>query len=459
MKKIYSITALVFLSMSAFGQFGQISNGDFESWEDQTIYANPTDWQSSNTVEFYGVPAVSQSSDAQDGSYSVQLSSILMGPDTLSGYVFHGIVGQSGPDAGIPYTDNFEAVSFQYKSDLPAGDTMHLIMIRFNAGVMVEFLTVPAAYGTQNVWTPNLLYVGNTVQDSLFIGFSLGNPVNGISVTPGAWALVDNVELISGGVATTPLPNPSFESWTTETVEVASDWYSLNFFLASFGLENANKTTDANTGTYAVEMTTVLNDQDTMPSFLTMGPINLFSLTNPFENAPYNASPTNFSGAYKYAPVNGDQGIITMTFFQAGVPIGMHNEYFTAQGSYTTFNSALTITGIPDSINFLAYSGDNPGSVLKLDDLQFTGGNVGISENLMSDFEMYPNPATEMVTIALPDEGSFTLIVTSMDGKVIMNKSNITGNQLIKLDDFNKGIYIVDIANGQLHKTKKLVVR
>ena len=148
-----------------------------------------------------------------------------------------------------------------------------------------------------------------------------------------------------------------------------------------------------------------------------------------------------------------------MTFFQAGVPIGMHNEYFTAQGSYTTFNSALTITGIPDSINFLAYSGDNPGSVLKLDDLQFTGGNVGISENLMSDFEMYPNPATEMVTIALPDEGSFTLIVTSMDGKVIMNKSNITGNQLIKLDDFNKGIYIVDIANGQLHKTKKLVVR
>ena len=86
MKKIYSITALVFLSMSAFGQFGQISNGDFESWEDQTIYANPTDWQSSNTVEFYGVPAVSQSSDAQDGSYSVQLSSILMGPDTLSSF-------------------------------------------------------------------------------------------------------------------------------------------------------------------------------------------------------------------------------------------------------------------------------------------------------------------------------------------------------------------------------------
>ena len=106
-------------------------------------------------------------------------------------------------------------------------------------------------------------------QDSLFIGFVVGNPFGGPTPTPGAWGRIDNVEMYNLGTATVNVPDPSFENWSNVDVEQADNWYSLNPMLAGEGLENANKTTDANSGTYAVEMTTVLNSNlDSIPSII-----------------------------------------------------------------------------------------------------------------------------------------------------------------------------------------------
>ena len=458
MKKIYTFISITLIAFSSLAQFDPIANGDFEIWEDDTIYETPETWGSSNTVEFFGVSAVAESSDAQDGNSSVEISSILLGQDTLRGYVFHGSMGQAGPDGGIPYTDNFEAVGFQYKSSLPVGDTLYMVMLRYNGGTIVDYQIIPAAYGTANVWTPGLLYTGNIIQDELFIGFILGDSQGATAPTPGSWVRVDNVQLYAGSVTTTPLPNNSFETWTASTVENAASWYSLNNVLSPYGLENATKTTDANSGSYAIEMTTVYADPDTIASFLTMAPINLWS-NNPFPNAPYNGSPSRISGAYKYAPMNGDIAGIQITFFEAGSPAGVFYEPLTAQASYTTFDFPLSIVGTPDSINFMIFSGNNPGSVLKLDDLQFLTADAGLGENLMINFEVYPNPATENVTIALPEDGNFELAIHTLEGKMCYQHESCTGNQHIDISDFTTGVYIVKINNGTSAETKRLIVR
>src|SRR3989338_8082239 len=323
MKHFLTLLLVVFVS-AIYAQNGQLANGGFENWFNDTLYQSPQTWQSSNTVQYFGTPAVVLSSDAQEGASSVELRSVLIGQDTTSGFVFHGDPLMT---SGLPYSANFEAITFQYKSSLPLGATLYIILIRYNGRNVVDYQTIPAAYGTANVWTPNLLYVGNLVIDELFIGFTLNVP-NGDKPTPGSWARVDNVQLIAGGSPVTPLPNPSFEIWDTETVEEAEDWYSLNWFLGGFGLENTTKTTDAYAGNYAVQINTIFAAPDTIASIISLAPIQLFS-SNPFGNAPYNASPTLFSGAYKYIANNNDQAGITMTFFQGGNPIGIHTELFT----------------------------------------------------------------------------------------------------------------------------------
>lgn len=454
MKKLYTILFATVFTFGANAQFGQIENGGFENWTDITLYDTPTDWVSSNEEEFYGVAAVTQSSDAQDGVSSVRLETILIGSDTLSGYVFHG--GGSGVDSGIPYTDNFEAISLQFKSDLPVGDTLFMIAIRYQFGTAIESNVMPVGYGTNSAWTPALLYVGNQPQDELFLGFIGRNPFNGENATPGGWAMVDNVQLISGGASATALPNHSFETWETATTEAPDNWYTLNPLLIGAGIENSVKTTDANTGAFAIEMTTVQLDQDTIASFLSNGPIDLGSAT-PFSPAPYAATPTMISGAYKYTPSGADQAFLQVQFFEAGASIGVHAETFNPQASYTTFNSPLTITGTPDSVSIIAFSGENTGSVLILDDLSFSGNNVGLAEFSAMEINMFPNPATNRVMIKA--NGTFNYEIIDLSGNRVEIGSNNQSAVEVSIEHLNSGTYFVRISNEVSTETHKLVVQ
>ena len=79
---------------------------------------------------------------------------------------------------------------------------------------------------------------------------------------------------------------------TNQGSENPDDWYTINYILAPFNAENAVKTTDANSGTYAIEMSTVqpFAGGDTIGSFLSFGAIEVSSLY-PFSAAPYDATP------------------------------------------------------------------------------------------------------------------------------------------------------------------------
>ena len=217
----------------------------------------------------------------------------------------------------------------RYKCDLAAGDTLFIIAARFISGVLVGTDVVEAAVGTQNAWTAGSVSLSNGAQDELFLGFVMNNPFGSASPNPGSWARIDNVSMHNAGIEMTNVPDPSFENWSTETTENPDDWYTINYILAPFNAENAVKTTDANSGTYAIEMSTVqpFAGGDTIASFLSFGAIDLSSL-NPFSAAPYDATPDSLIGAYKYTPANGDQAFMTVLFYQAGSIIGSVNHMF-----------------------------------------------------------------------------------------------------------------------------------
>ncbi len=417
-------------------------------------YSKP---QRSNTDEFRGIPFVEKSTDAAEGVYSAVLSvGQLPNGDTLFGYVFHGITGDNGPDGGLPYSDNFEAVTVSVKSDLLVDDTLNLIMTRYLNGSIVGFNIEPVAFGTNSVWTDKLLYVGNTTQDSLFIGFVVGDPINDMKPKPGSWAMIDDVKLISGGIEATPLPNPGFENWMEETVENADYWYSLYDMLAGLGLENSNKTSDANSGNYAMEMTTInTNYEDTISSYISLGIIDL-DASLPFARIPYSGLPTHFTGYYKYSPVDGDEAAFEIAFFENSSVIGGNFFVFTQQSTYTEFSLPLNISGTPDSIALVFYSGDNAGSVLKIDDLTLSS-NANLTEFSSMATTIYPNPALEKVMIKT--EGEYDIHILDLKGKSILVSNNNTGIKELNIGYLETGTYLIQLTTDKGTETHRLFVK
>lgn len=464
MKKIYLIVFCVAMTSLSIAQNGLLQNGGFENWTDTHLYDDLDDWTDANDNEFRGTAAVEQSSDAQLGTYSCELKVVEIGSgsniDTLFGYVLHGVIGQMGPESGIPYTSTFDEVRFQYKCDMPVGDTLYLLTIRFFMGAPIEMLLQPAAFGTLNSWTVGSVLLPTTPQDELFIGFVMGNPFDGPTPTPGSWARIDNVTIHNGGAAQTAVPNPSFENWTAVTSELPDNWYTMNEFVVSGGVTPVVKTTDANSGTYAVELATFSNPMwggDTVASVLSFGQIDLFGGSG-YLPAPYEASPTTLSGYYKFTPgPNGDNSsFLWVEFYEAGSAIGMAQQAFSSNASYQSFTLPISLTGTPDSMVLVAYSGDSLGSVLQLDDVQFSGGDVGVQEFETMNANLYPNPSNG--TFMIKAEGIYGFEVIDLTGKVVLFDEQLIGVATINGDGLTAGTYVVRIFNDNALHTEKLII-
>jgi hypothetical protein len=92
------------------------------------------------------------------------------------------------------------------------------------------------------------------------------------------------------------------------------------------------------------------------------------------------------------------------------------------------------------------------------------GENVlGIHNNpLVSGFSMYPNPASNLVTISLddPSENSSITIYDQL-GRIVLYKDikNESDEVLLSIDDLNKGVYYVQVISDSMKFTKKLIIK
>ncbi len=436
--------------------FSQIVNGDFENWSNLDIYDTPTDWTSSNQEMYYDVNTVFQSTDASHGTYSAELRVAVNYGDTIAGFVQHGDLATG---TGIPYTDNFEAVVVEYKMDLQPNDSLYLVIFRYNAGTPVDFQVKPFAYGTVGSWTPQIIPVGNTVQDELMIGFVIGNPLTGYNPSPDSWALIDNIKLLSGGLYMSDLPNQSFENWETKSVEIPDDWETLSPMLSRYDIDNIVKTTDAYSGNYAIEMTTVAWTTDSIPGIISKGEIDFTDLVNPFGYIPFTDQPATVSGVYKYSPQGTDVGEVQVLFYGNGAVVGYHVEEMTSNTSYTPFVSNIVLSDVPDSMLFLVYSGENIGSTLTLDLLEFDTNAAGIDEVNLPEFSFSPNPARESIQLTLDDVQPVNARIISSLGETVWSAKHVENGHTIDIREIPAGNYFIAITNSQGTSIEQLVIQ
>jgi len=132
-----------------------------------------------------------------------------------------------------------------------------------------------------------------------------------------------------------------------------------------------------------------------------------------------------------------------------------------------TLIETLSVTTPINEQTFFGFIADEPISRVELEGANGSGelfGNflfgadclvIGIDDNLLSQVSLFPNPATDFVSIQLPNTVEMkSIAVYDVLGKVVANSA--TNNQ-INVSQLNAGVYMVNIETNQGTVTKKII--
>ncbi|MES2560675.1 MAG: T9SS type A sorting domain-containing protein [Bacteroidota bacterium] len=101
------------------------------------------------------------------------------------------------------------------------------------------------------------------------------------------------------------------------------------------------------------------------------------------------------------------------------------------------------------------------GGSLNIDNFSFGGSYVGVNETSENDnhFNLYPNPASESVTLDLPAGASGDVIIMDITGKIVLTQPIENLQQHIALSHIPEGMYLAQITLGGQSIIQKLLIR
>lgn len=239
-----------------------------------------------------------------------------------------------------------------------------------------------------------------------------------------------------------------------------------------------NSTSNAHTGSKALELRNAWNyttnkgiagavgcDEDSI--FSGFGPINMV----PTNATPFNPfSPFNFGFYYKFSPQNNDSALAEITLWDSsGNQLGQGTIIIgTPTNNYTLINAPLNYTssGIAAFYsfrisNFYTAAPDvrqpSLGTRLLVDDIGFNFV-TNVSSIKEEKTLIYPNPASEFITIEIPANKLFNYCINNISGQTIQNGFLTSKSTIIPLTKLNSGIYYVHIYNDNVNQSKLLKV-
>lgn len=472
MKKLLQLISVLLLTLTVNAQ-DQLYNNSFNMWTTNTLASHPITWTCSYEA---GVPStvtpavIQKSNDATDLTSSIKLTTAdFQGP--AFGFILLGQIGDQGPEGGVPFTISADSLIFDAKFDIQPDDSANVYVILKNSGMPFD-MNIFTIGGTSSGWTRMAFKINpfNFTPDSLLLGFTSSDTQNG-GAAVGSWIMIDNIRFRDGASYSSPIPNPSFEEWNDITAENTNEWFTFNATYAGFGGQTAFQSTDVQEGAYAMNLipdsVMIAGGNQFMSGLAIYG--NFDFNTGNATGKSFAATPTSMTGYYKWTPVNGATGGVSVEFKADGSTVGAGSfEFNTAQSTYTQFTIPLTLSSAPDTILVIVDAGQEVGSSLLIDNIQFAGGNVGVKQISLSDatIGVYPNPTTAdaNLKIALPKTATVSYVVINVLGQQ-MESDNLgsmkDGVHTIKLNtgDYTTGVYFVKVKIGENTKTQKVIVK
>ena len=83
---------------------------------------------------------------------------------------------------------------------------------------------------------------------------------------------------------------------------------------------------------------------------------------------------------------------------------------------------------------------------------------ISVIDEINPTISVSPNPASENITLNLPDGDLYSVSLISITGQIVLEKQNVSNHELLNISGLTKGIYIVMIKNeNKIYKTKLAV--
>lgn len=489
MKKTLLLLSLAYCSISAFGQT-PIPNGNFEQWTSH-IFDNPVSYPYTTNLQNLfqsSLPSnLTKTTEAYSGQYAVQLTTNANATDTSFAYFLNFDPNGSGgnPNAwhgGIPYNQQARGIRGYYKYNVAVTDSATVIVVFSKAGANIGtyFLTIGGIQNTYKLFDFNFTPALTQVPDSVIFGVlsaKMGN--QGPHGIAGSTLIIDSVSFT--GVNSQPtLFNGDFETWQSDTINFPNNWHVQGGMGEGF-----RRTTDAKTGTYAMELKTYLgsmgNNNHNHPAAQLSQLSNGYRVNNcsgycpEMGGIPFSNLVDTLAFWYKYAPQGpqgSDSAFVNVSFKKSGSMIWGAGISLHAASSYQYMEIPFSINGpAPDSalIDIQSSAWHDTltsfvGSDLKIDDMHFK--TLPVTTNIFNytnenAVNIFPNPAKDKIQIQSLGFSIQLLEIYNVLGEKVYASSNLKQQVLneIDLSAFQKGIYFVKIDGDSKTFTRKIVVQ
>lgn len=274
---------------------------------------------------------------------------------------------------------------------------------------------------------------------------------------------------------TAQIPNNGFESWSSYGNGMTLDgWWcsndSINPGNSYFPVTRSSDHFPASVGSYSIR----LECNPLLPTWTGFGlawPGTYDGGERP--SFPVTGHPNTLCGYYKYFPQNGDMMNIRWILYKNGGAVtggeilnGNTANEWTAFVIQLADNSYLTADSARITISPFDWNGPMLGnSVLYVDNLSFD--NIITSTPQHSDKSMeinvFPNPASDIISVSLKLEGRVTMKVLDASGKLVFlqNETFPTGGGIVSipLSGLTPGIYLLRIQDEQENGLSKKFIK
>jgi hypothetical protein len=360
MKKHILLLSLVVISITMHGQ--TILNRNFETWNLGT-YSYPLNYPytSSNEkayvfLENSASSNVVKTTSAYHGTYGVELSTKVVGTDTIGGYFLNFNPNNSGSlstfHGGMPYAQKPTGIRGYYKYNMATADSALILVAFSKAGTNIGsyYAKIGGVHTSFTLFNLTFSPALTETPDSVIFGAaSSWSVINDGSGIPGSTLVIDSVSFT--GVSVQPdLLNGDFESWQDTTFYTLDNWYSDE------NGKGVYRTTDAVAGDYAVELKTFLgkmNDHKAArPGVIRTGYYsdNCNGNCTELGGYPFTNTKDTLAFYYKYTPSGNDSAQVSLSFKSKGIIIGGSTKYLLASTAYQEVEIPFNLEQTPDSV-------------------------------------------------------------------------------------------------------------
>ena len=275
------------------------------------------------------------------------------------------------------------------------------------------------------------------------------------------------------GTVYAQLPNPSFETWTTDVNGnhpiswLTSDQTSMTYASVHSAEQEGIVKCDS---LFSIKLTSfTFFVTNYAPGVATNGVIT--SATSVAGGSPYTLRSAKFAGCYKYNPAGADSGKISAALSKwngtTRDTVALATLITYASGGLVNFQLDFNYFSIatPDTILVLLASGQGvnqtvSGSSLIVDNLHFIG-IIGIDENsIIQDVNIYPQPAQDVLNVHLELNQHISLKyeIADITGRKIL--SGKLDSEKIDISNLSRGNYVIKLHNEEgavLHSSQFVV--